>query len=168
MHRRVLRPAVAFGSAAILAASLVFAAAGSVAAYGRANWQVTFAATGTAPSTGFGLGFWGWCDFAGGVASGNSGDCEVSQYFHAPAGNGFTCLENVNVTLWSGTGGTFVIEAATITVHPSSLTGPCLQFFPGPGGFPVDLGIPSAAGHYNFGGIGGVVGEFQATVVQIK
>lgn len=38
---------------------------------------------------------------------------------------------------------------------------------PGPGGFPVDLGITSAARHYNFGGIGGVVGEFQATVVKI-
>jgi hypothetical protein len=168
MFRRIRRATVALSGAVFLAAGTVAASVSPVAAYGPANWQVTFAGTGTAPGTGFGFGFWGWCDFAGGVASGNNGDCQVAQYFHAPSGGGFTCHESLNVTSWNGSGGTFVIDAATATVNPIRLTGPCLSFFPGPGGFPVDTGFPSAAGHYNFGGIGGVVGEFQITVTQIK
>jgi hypothetical protein len=86
---------------------------------------------------------------------------------HGPAGSGFTCHESIDVSSWDASGGTFVITTATVTVNPSSLTGPCLAFFPGPAGFPVDTGFPAAAGHYNFGGIGGVRGEFQVQVTQI-
>ncbi len=135
-------------------------------AYGKENWQVTFAGTGVFPGTGVGFGFWGWCAFGGGVISGNNGDCEFSQYAHLPAGSGFTCQESLNITSWDGSGGTFVV-AGTATVHPTSLTGPCLALFPGPGGFPVNTGIPSAPGHYNLGGIGGLRGEFQMQVTQI-
>jgi len=154
--------------AALLATALTLFAASPASAYGKDNWQIGIAGTGTAPGTGFGFGFWGWCAFGGGVTAGDDGDCQISQYLHAPAGGGFTCEESVDVTSWDASGGTFVINAATVTVNPSSLTGPCLAFFPGPAGFPLDSGIPAAAGHYNLGGLGpGLVGEFQIQVAQI-
>jgi hypothetical protein len=151
----------------LLALALALVVATPTLAYGKDNWQLGFSGTGVIPSTGQGFGFWGWCAFGGGITSGNDGDCQVSQYVHAPAGGGFTCEESVDVTAWDASGGTFVIEAATVTVHPSSLTEACLAFFPGPAGFPVDTGFPAAAGHYNLGGIGGVRGEFQVQVTQI-
>jgi hypothetical protein len=147
-------------------------------AYGKENWQIGFSGTGVAPSTGFGFGFWGWCAFSG-VTSGTDGDCQISQYQHAPAGSGipsFTCEESVDVTSWKAEqlpGSpfvSFVIETATVTVNPSSQTANCLAFFPGPNGFPADTGFPAAAGHYNIG-VGvfgqGLRGEFQVQVVQI-
>jgi len=135
-------------------------------AYGQENWQIAFSGTAVAPGTG-GFGFWGWCALGGGVTSGNDGDCELAQYFHAPAGSGFTCEESVDITSWSGTTGTFVVTG-TATVHPTSLTGLCLAFFPGSASFTdLDSGIPAAAGHYNLGGIGGIRGEFQIQVTQI-
>jgi hypothetical protein len=138
-------------------------------AYGQANWQATFSGTGTAPGMG-GFGFWGWCDFAGGVTSGNEADCSFAEYGHGTGGSGFTCHENVDGTAWdvSGVTGDFVIESGTISVNPVSLTGPCLAFFPGPAGIPVDTGIPAAAGHYNLGSLGpGLKGSFQMQVTQI-
>lgn len=168
MFGRGRRAALALSGAALLAAGTATVSANPVGAAGAANWQVTFAGTGVIPGGGGGFGFWGWCDFAGGVSSGNAGDCDFAQYFHAPGGGGFTCQEDLNITSWDGSGGTFVIEAATPTVHPTSLTGPCLSFFPGPAGFPVDTGFPAAAGHYPIGSIGGVVGQFQITVTQIR
>jgi len=151
--------------ASVLALSL--AHSGPALAYGKENWQLTFAGTGVFPGTGAGFGFWGWCALGGGVTSGNNGDCEFSQYSHAPSGSGFTCQESIDITSWNGSGGTFVIIAGTATVRPTSTTTACLSLFPGPAGFPVDLGIPAAAGHYNVGGIGGARGEFQIQVVQI-
>jgi hypothetical protein len=139
-------------------------------ASGKENWQIGFSGTAVAPGTGQGFGFWGWCAFGGGVTSGNDGDCEFAQYAHAPAGSGFTCQESVDVTSWDGSGGTFVINAATVTVHPTSQTGNCLAFFPGPGGFPADTGFPAAAGHYNLTSIflaPGQRGTFQIQVTQI-
>jgi hypothetical protein len=153
--------------AVLLVAAIAIFFARPAFAYGKDNWQLGFSGTGVIPGTGQGFGFWGWCAFGGGVTSGNDGDCQVAQYVHGPAGSGFTCHESIDVSAWDGSGGTFVIEAATVTVNPSSLTGPCLSFFPGPAGFPVDTGFPAAAGHYNFGGIGGVRGEFQVQVTQI-
>jgi hypothetical protein len=116
-------------------------------AYGKANWQAAFSGTATVPGSG-GFGFWGWCDFGGGVTSGNTGDCEMSQYFHTPGGGGLTCEVSIDVTSWDARQFqnpyvSFVIEAGTITVHPSSQTQNC-SF-----GFPADTGIPAAAGHYN-------------------
>ena len=152
----------------LLTVALAIFAATPALAYGRDNWQIGFSGTGVVPSTGQGFGFWGWCALGGGVTSGNDGDCQLAQYVHGPSGSGFTCHESIDITSWDGSGGTFVINAATVTVTPSSLTGPCLAFFPGPAGFPVDTGFPAAAGHYNFGGIGGVRGEFQIQVTQIR
>ena len=137
-------------------------------AYGKENWQLGFAGTGVMPGTGFGFGFWGWCTFGGGVTSGNNGDCQISQYFHAPAGSGLTCEESLDITSWSGSTGTFVI-AGTATVHPASATVPCLASFPPFSasftGF--DTGFPAAPGHYNFGAFAGLRGEFQVQVTQI-
>lgn len=136
-------------------------------AYGKENWQIGFSGTGVNPGTGTGFGFWGWCAFGGGITSGTNGDCQVAQYVHLPAGSGFTCHESVDVTSWDGSGGTFIITKATVTVNPASLTGPCLGLFPGPTGFPANTGFPSAPGHYNFGSILGQRGEFQVQVTQI-
>ena len=144
----------------------------SALAYGKANWQIAFSGTGTAPGTGQGFGFWGWCDLGGAAATsntGNTGDCEFSQYFHAPSGGGLTCEVSLDITSWSiGSLHTFVVTG-TATVHPASATGPCLAMFPGSASFTgVDSGIPAAPGHYNLGGLGpGLRGEFQIQVTQI-
>ena len=153
--------------AVLLVATLALFAAAPTLAYGAENWQIGVAGTGVAPSTGQGFGFWGWCTFGGGVTSGTNGDCQFAQYVHLPAGGGFTCHESLDITAWDASGGTFVITAATVTVTPSDLTVPCLVLFPGPAGFPMNTGIPAAAGHYNLGGIGGVVGELQIQVTQL-
>jgi hypothetical protein len=169
MFRRFRRAVLVLSVAGVLAGAVAATSAAPAMAYGKANWQVTFAGTGIIPSTGLGFGFWGWCDFAGGVTSGTSGDCQYSQYFHAHAGGGFTCQESVDFTTWDGSGGTFV-GSGTVTVHPAGVTTPCLAFFPGTTTTSftnVDFGIPSAAGHYNFGPLG-VVGEFQMQVTQVS
>jgi hypothetical protein len=167
MFRRFQRVTLALGAAAILAGGTVVAGASPVAAYGAANWQITFAGTATFPNGGGGFGFWGWCDLAGGTNSGNNGDCQFAQYLHAPSG-GFTCQESLNITSWDTSAG-FVITG-TAAVHPTSLTAPCLSFFPGSSPFSgVGLGVPAAAGHYNLGNlIPGVPGELQITVTQIR
>ncbi len=136
-------------------------------AYGKANWQVGLAGTGVFP-TGGSFGFWGWCAFVG-VSSGGDGDCQVSQYLHLVGIFTGTCEESFSITSWAGTGGTFVISG-TVTVVPVSQTAFCLSFFPGSATFTgVDTGIPSAAGHCNFGALfGSPRGEFQIQVTQIS
>jgi hypothetical protein len=152
----------------LIAATLVIFAATPALAYGKENWQVAFSGTGVAPGTGQGFGFWGWCAFGGGVTSGNNGDCEFSQYFHAPSGSGLTCEVSADITSWSGSSGTFVITG-TATVNPTSLTGPCVAIFPGSASFTgVDSMIPAAPGHYNLGALGpGLRGTLQIQVTQI-
>ncbi len=156
----------------LLAALMVGASGAAPAlAYGVENWKVGFSGTGVAPGTGQGFGFWGWCAFGGGVASGNTGDCQFAQYFHTSAGGGFTCHESLDITSWTtGSNGDFLITG-TVTVTPTGLTAPCVAFFPGPGltSFSgVDSGIPAKAGHYNFGSLGtGLVGSLQIQVTQL-
>lgn len=149
---------------ALFVASIGFFAAKPALAYGRATYQVAFNGTGVFPGTGVGFGFWGWCEFAGGVTSGTDGDCEFSQYAHGPAGSGFTCEVSLNISAWDATGGTFVITG-TASVNPARLTGPCVSLFPGSPTFTgVDSMIPAAPGHYAIGSIGGAVGEFNIQV----
>ena len=168
------RLCIALLAAAMLAVS---AATPALADYGFANWQTAFAGTGVAAGTGQAFGFWGWCAFAGGVTSGNSGECQFAQYVHASGGAGFTCHEEVDVTSWNiafspqlGVN-TFHISG-TARVTPSSATAPCLVLFPGPGLSTftgIDSGIPAVAGHYNLGGLGpGLRGEFQIQVTQVR
>ena len=170
MKRRFRRAALLLLVAGLLAVAVVASSASPALAYGKANWQVAINGTATFPGTGTGFGFWGWCEFAGGVTSGNDGDCEFAQYFHAPAGSGFTCHLSLDVSNWNATGGTFVITG-TASVNPTRLTGPCVEFFPGVANFSgVDTEIPAAAGQYHPGVSAlapGAVGEFNITVAQI-
>ena len=167
---RLSRPLLGVLVAAMLAIAVTLGifAATPASAYGKENWQVGFAGTGVVPGTGQGFGFWGWCAFGGGVTSGNDGDCQLAQYFHAPAGGGLTCEVSLAITSWTGSGGTFVITG-TATVNPASATGPCLASFPpfSASFSGVDTGIPAAAGHYNLGAFAGTRGEFQIQVTQI-
>jgi hypothetical protein len=170
MFRRFRRVALLLAMVGLLAAVVVASSASPALAYGKANWQVAVNGTATFPSNGMGFGFWGWCEFAGGVTSGNDGDCEFAQYFHAPAGSGFTCHLSLDVSSWDASGGTFVITG-TASVNPTRLTEPCVEFFPGSADFSgMDTGIPAAAGQYHPGVSAlapGAVGEFNITVVQI-
>ena len=170
MLRRLRRAGLLFALTGLLAAVVVVSSASPALAYGKANWQVTVNGTAIFPGTGTGFGFWGWCEFAGGVRSGNDGDCEFAQYFHAPSGSGFTCHLSLDVSSWTAAGGTFVITG-TASVNPTRLTGPCTDFFPGAANFSgVDTGIPAAPGQYHPGVSAlapGAVGEFNITVAQI-
>jgi len=170
MLRRFRRAVLALTVIGLLAVAVVASSASPALAYGKANWQVAINGTANFPSTGTAFGFWGWCEFAGGVTSGNDGDCQFAQYFHAPAGSGFTCHLSLNVSSWNASGGTFVITGSA-AVNPTSLTGPCLGIFPGSADFKgVDTGIPAAAGRYHPGVSAlapGAVGEFNITVTQI-
>jgi hypothetical protein len=171
MLRRFRRAVLVMTVTGLLAVAVVAASASPALAYGRANWQVTINGTATFPGTGTGFGFWGWCAFAGGVTSGNDGDCEFAQYFHGPAGSGFTCHLSLDVSSWDATGGTFVITG-TASVNPTRLTDPCVSFFPGSNPYSgVDTLIPAAAGQYHPGVSAlapGAVGEFNITVAQIR
>jgi hypothetical protein len=154
--------------ALLLAALLGVSSATPAQAYGQENWQAGFAGTATAPTTGSGFGFWGWCAFGGGVTSGNDGDCEFSQYFHASGGGGFTCQVSLDISSWTGAGGMFVVTG-TATVNPTSLTTPCLALFGGQTSFTgLNTGIPSAPGHFNLGRFFGLPGELQIQVTQIQ
>ena len=158
----------------IAAALLGVLAATPAQAYGAENFQTAFAGTGVFPGTG-GFGFWGWCAFGGG---GTNGDCQFAQYVHAPSGS-FTCHESLDITSWIVTTAGFGFPNFTITgtvsVTPTSQTGPCLVLFPGlifltgPNSFAgAPTGIPAAAGHYNLGSILGAVGEFEIQVTAIR
>ena len=81
MKRRVL---LTLAVVAVLAGATASVSAAPAGAYGKANWQAALTGTFEFPPTGFGLGFWGWCDFAGGVTSGDDADCEIAEYFHNP------------------------------------------------------------------------------------
>jgi hypothetical protein len=161
---------------AALAALLVISVASPAFAYGKANWELTFHATGTLPGVG-GTGFWGWCDLAGGNAtdtSGTSGDCQIEQYVHGALGpTDFNCHENVDLSSWSvGGDGNFLISGKlNITTGGLSTAqqNACIALFPGSNPFSgVDSGIPAAPGHYNFGGLGpGLKGPFSIQVNQI-
>jgi hypothetical protein len=170
MKRRFRRTALLLSVVGLLVVAVVASSASPALGYGKANWQVAINGTATFAGTGTGFGFWGWCAFAGGVTSGNDGDCEFAQYVHAPAGSGFTCHLSLDVSSWNTTGGTFVITG-TASVNPTSLTGPCIAFFPETSPFSgLDTGIPAAAGQYHPGVSAlapGAVGEFNITVAQI-
>jgi len=173
MFTRIRMAAVACAAGAVLTAALtVVATATPAMAYGKANWQLTFAGTANLPSSGFSFGFWGWCDLAGGVASGTSGDCQIAQYQHVQGGNSFTCHENIDLTAWTTTtgSGTFVISGS-VAVVPVSLTDDCVGLFPGSTSFNgVDSLIPAVPGHHDLGVgnlIPGAVGEYNATVTQV-
>src|SRR5579864_9364245 len=106
------RSIISLGLGALLAISV----ASPSFAYGKENWQTTFAGTAVTPG-GSSFGFWGWCTFGGGVTSGNNGDCEFAEYAHSGPQGSFTCHESMDITSWrigspppTGLPGDFVIN----------------------------------------------------------
>jgi hypothetical protein len=148
-------------------------------AYGKATWQAALTGTFTYPTTGSGFGFWGWCDFAGGVTSGDDADCEIAEYVHSPAGSGWTCELSLDATSWDESVGDFFPFATfhmtgSAVVRPARLPADekeaCLELlgsFTGTSFTNLDTFIPAAPGHYDFGVFPGSVGEFNFTVKQI-
>ena len=182
MFRRLRRALLVLSVMAVLAGAVVAVSATPALAYGKANWQTTLHGTFNFPTTGFSFGFWGWCAFAGGVTSGNSADCQIEEYMHAPAGSGWTCHLSVDGTSWDQSVGflfpfpTFHMTGSLV-VRPGNLTDDektaCVDFFTNSGGSTtfedVETFIPAAPGHYNFGVsfIPGAVGAFGFQVNQI-
>ena len=153
----------------VILAFALFAAT-PVRAYGQAQWQVTFSFSCSAqPCAGF--GFWGWCDFGGSAAdgqSGSSGDCQIDNYnfdgaFGIPAFRPFHISQDIHswhiatgsVLLPPGKAGFFADSGTVVfTGSPNSglPTHTSINFAPlcTPQGlfFLCDTGIPAAAGHY--------------------
>jgi hypothetical protein len=140
-------------------------------AYGAAQWQVTFSFTCSAqPCAGF--GFWGWCDFGGSAAdgqSGTSGDCQIDNYnfigaFGIPTFNPFHI--NQDIHSWHiATGGLglppgmpgFFADSGTVSFTGAGATALGLptntriNFVPLCSHglfFLCDTGIPAVSGHF--------------------
>jgi hypothetical protein len=154
----------------VLLAFALFAAT-PVRAYGQAQWQVTFSFTCSAsPCAGF--GFWGWCDFGGSAAdgqTGTSGDCQIDNYnfngaFGIPTFSPFHINQDIHqwhmatgsADLPPGTLG-FFADAGTVSFTGAGATGLGLptntpiNFVPLCSHglfFLCDTGIPAVAGHY--------------------
>jgi hypothetical protein len=151
------------------------------AAYGPANWQMTFAGTGP------GFGFWGWCDLAGGTTfssglatSGTTGDCQFAEYVHQPGASSGTCEESLNLQSEGGqpawdaapsrvTGVADWFLSGTAVIHPPAqatfcptLTGSFPPTFSG-----LDSLLPVAPGHTNLSGVFGTT-EFQLQETPLK
>lgn len=174
-----------------VAGALVGISASSALAYGKATWQAALTGTFVFPAnvTGPGgvqsEGFWGWCDFAGGVTSGNDADCQLAEYVHGAGGTGWTCELSIDGTSWDQSVQNFPFPtfhmSGSLVVHghlTPAQQDACVAFFVY--GDPtlsysrrtftnVDTFIPAAPGHYDFG-VGflpGAVGEFNFTVKRI-
>ena len=126
----------------VLLAFALFAAT-PVRAYGPAQWQVTFSFTCSAsPCAGF--GFWGWCDFGGSAAdgqSGTSGDCQITNYdfngaFGIPTFRPFHI--NQDIQQWHIATGSFGLPPSM----PSFFATAGTVEFTGAGA--VDVGLPIA------------------------
>jgi hypothetical protein len=189
MSRSMRRALLVLSVAAVLAAAVVAFSAGPALSYGKATWQTALTGTFEFPGTSFGFGFWGWCDFAGGITSGDDADCQIAEYFHNPPpgmGPAFTCELSINATFWDESGSTFEFVpkpafavTGTAVVHPASLSPAqkeaCLEFFGSTTGTDlqsVNTFIPVVPGHYDFRNVldaffPGAVGEFNFTVKQI-
>jgi hypothetical protein len=181
--RRLLLVASLVG---VLACAVVATSTTSALAYGKATWQTALNGTFNFPGTGTSEGFWGWCDFAGGVTSGDDADCQLAEIAHGPAGSGWTCQLSID---GSWTTGPEIFDPTSITFH---ITGSavvhghlsaveqeeCIGFFvtgdptarySGTTFSNVDAFIPAAPGHYDIP-VGllfpdtNVVGEFHFQV----
>jgi len=184
------RATLILSMAAVLAGATASVSVTPAGAYGKASWQTALNGTVTFPSTGFGFGFWGWCDFAGSVnqgdTAGTSADCQIAEYFHNPPpgfGPAFNCELSIDATAWDESGLTIdgsrpaFAVTGTATVRPANLTDAqkraCVSFFTGdPSGSTtfsdVDTFIPAAPGHFSYPpGFPESVGELQFQVTHI-
>jgi hypothetical protein len=151
---------------AVFASSLLVGVSPPTHAYGKDNWQVAFSGTGVTPQ-GVSFGFWGWCAYVG-VYSGSQGDCEMSQYVHAP-GYSLTCEVSLDVTSWTGGFQPDHFITGTATVHPASSTDACVSIFPGSVSFTAaDTQVPLIPGHYNIKNAFGALGTLQIQVTFIS
>jgi hypothetical protein len=127
-----VRRRFALASTLLLPIAMAIVLSISASAYGPANWQAAFSGNfNNATAGGGGSGFWGWCEFAGGVLSGGDADCSTPFYFHPPgnASNGFLLNSRIHGSAWDTEATTFpslapgvndfFINAGTVT-----LTGP--------------------------------------------
>ena len=173
--------------AGLLACAVVATSVTPALGYGKATWQTTLTGTFVFPASDFfgltGEGFWGWCDFAGGVTSGPAADCQIAEYMHSAAGTGWTCQLSID---GSWTQGPEDFDPTSITFHTTGslmvhghLTtdqqAACANFFTGrtdgsTSFSNADTFIPAAPGHYAIPpsvifppGVD-VVGEFNFTV----
>jgi hypothetical protein len=187
MRSRTRRLLVVGSLAGVLTCVVLGSSATSAFGYGKANWQAALTGTFVNPGTGTSEGFWGWCDFAGGVTSGNDADCQLSEYFHLPAGTGWTCELSIDGTSWDQSIQNFPFAtfhmSGSLVVHghlTPTQQDDCVGFFvfgdPTVGYSSrtftnVDTFIPAAPGHYDFNDLvpffGFRVGEFNFTVKQI-
>lgn len=180
---------LAVGISAIAVCAVVGASATPAFGYRKATWQATLTGTFNYPGTGDSFGFWGWCDFAGGITSGDDANCQISEYSHGMTIFGstpFNCELSIDATSWDESGSTFDFKpqpafavTGTAVVHPKTL-GPaqqeeCLEAFGSSTGTDlqsVNTFIPVAPGHYDFKDVlhaffPGAVGTFSFTVKQI-
>jgi len=185
MYRRFRRMLLGSGAAAALLVAAVALSAPTASAYGKATWQTAFSGSFTYPGTGWGFGFWGWCDFAGGVNSGGA-DCQISEYNHNTPffGPSFNCELSIDATAWDESG--FTVDGAlpafavtgTAVVHPANLTdeqkGACLELFAGTSSTSFQSAntfIPALAGNYSYPDfvqvVFGATGELHFTVKQL-
>jgi hypothetical protein len=98
-----IRRSLVFGSSFVILTAMLVVPSTSARAYGAATWQVAFSGNfNNATAGGGSSGFWGWCDFAGGVQSGDDADCSVSNYFFQGGGasTGFSVTERIQGTAW--------------------------------------------------------------------
>jgi len=169
------------GTTILASIALGAVAASPAAAYGSANWQMTFAGTGP------GFGFWGWCDLAGGstfssglATSGTTGDCQFAEYVHQPGVFTGTCEESLNLQSEGGqpaweaapssvTGFTDWFFSGTAVIHPATQAAFCPTLT---GSFPptfsgLDSLLPVAPGHTNLSGVFGTT-EFQLQETPLK
>ncbi len=156
----------------ILLAFTLFAAT-PVRAYGPAQWEVTFSFSCHASASPCdGLGFWGWCDFAGSAAdgqSGTSGDCQITNYnfngaFGIPAFRPFHI--NQDIHSWHIATGSLDLPPGTPGFFADAGTAEFIGTGAGDVGLPTqtpvdfvplcshglfflcDTGIPATAGHF--------------------
>ena len=154
----------------ILLAFAAFAAT-PAHAHGVAQWQVAFSFTCNASACA-GLGFWGWCDFGGSAAdgqSGTSGDCQIDNYnfngaFGIPTFSPFHINQDIHgwhiatgsLGLPPGMPG-FFADSGTVSFTGAGATtlglptNTRINFVPLCSHglfFLCDTGIPAAAGHF--------------------
>jgi len=105
-----------FGVALFLPIATVAVLSTSASAYGVANWQAAFSGNFNNTPQGS-TGFWGWCEFAGGVSAGNEADCSASFYFFpsgsSGASNGVLISQRISGTAWD-------MEASAMPPPPGS------------------------------------------------
>jgi hypothetical protein len=145
---------ITIATAAILVSAALFLVPAAIPfghAYGQAQWQVAFSGNSNNSTTHVRSGFWGWCEFGGSAADGQSGtdaDCQVTTYFFNGTGanTGNLFHQSVHGTFWSLNTTTFPplpglpTQDFFITKGTMTLTGPLVVKFISSSGNPPPPG----------------------------